>query len=232
MDLSDFGLVPHKAKSLSVGDRYGRLVVKAIGKPPGTYQYKAVCLCDCGKYVAPTVDSMRRGKSISCGCAQRDAVTKHGRSQHPLYQTLRNMKNRCYNPKDKRYPEYGGRGITVCDQWHDLEGFIADMGSSHFVGATIERENVNGNYEPSNCAWVTAKAQASNKRSNIMLSHNGKTQCLQHWADEVGITYGTLWERIKVQKWSAERALTTAPLSADERCELARAQCAENRARR
>jgi hypothetical protein len=232
VNLEYFGLVQHETNVIAPGDRYGRLVVLEIGKPPGTYRYKAVCLCDCGKYVAPTIDAMRRGKATSCGCAQRDAVTKHGRSQHPLYKTLRGMKSRCFDTRDKRYSDYGGRGITVCDRWHDLENFIADMGPSYFEGATIERENFNGNYEPSNCTWVTAKAQASNKRSNIVLSHNGKTQCLQHWADEIGITYGTLWDRIKVQKWSTERALTTAPLGADERCELARAQCAENRARR
>lgn len=227
MNLSDFGLIPHETKFVKIGDRYGRLLIQAIGKIPGTYRYKAVCLCDCGNIVAPSIDAMRRGAATSCGCAHRDAVTKHGRWSHPLYKILKAMKERCYKTTDKRYPDYGGRGITVCERWHDIENFIADMWPSYFEGATIERENVNGNYEPGNCSWVTAAAQQSNKRSNIELTHNGKTQCLAHWAEEVGLTYGTLWDRIKVQKWSAERALTTPALTADERCQLARANRAK-----
>lgn len=232
LNLLDFGLVPHQTKAASVGDRYGRLVITAIGKAPGTYRYKAVCLCDCGEYVTPEIASMKSGRATSCGCAQKDAVTKHGRSKHPLYNILSAMKRRCYNKKDNRFNDYGGRGIEICDRWHVLENFIADMESTYFDGATIERINRNGNYEPSNCKWITFSEQASNKRSNIELTFNGKTQCLAHWANETGLTYGTLWERIKVNGWSVERALTTPPLNADERCKLARAQCAENRASR
>ncbi|CAJ0899732.1 hypothetical protein R6138_04367 [Ralstonia thomasii] len=230
MNLSNFGLVPHETESAALGDRYGRLVVQAVGKVAGTYRYKAICLCDCGKTIVTAIDSLNRGRAKSCGCARLEAVTKHGRWNHPLYTVLRSMKSRCYNPSDKRYADYGGRGIAICDRWHDIDNFITDMEPSYFDGATIERANVNGNYEPGNCTWVTAAAQQSNKRSNIELTYNGKTQCLAHWAEEVGLTYGTLWTRIKTQKWDAERALTTPALSADERCELARAQCAENRA--
>jgi hypothetical protein len=232
MNHSDFGLEPHTVKTLSVGDKCGRLTVLLTGRKPGTYRYMAVCKCDCGKQVVSRVDGLRNGTATSCGCYQRDAVTKHGRWDHPLYSVWRSMWRRCTVKLDRSYPDYGGRGITVCDQWKDIEKFIADMSPTHFDGGTLERKDFNGNYCPENCIWITHAEQASNKRSNVMITHGGITQTLEAWAEFTGITYGTLWSRIKTYGWTPERALTTPPLDATDRCELARAQCSDNRLKR
>lgn len=232
MNLESFGLAPHATDSVLIGSRYGRLVVLQTGKRPGTYRYHAVCLCDCGNYATPNIRNLKDGRSTSCGCAHRDAVTKHGQWGTQMYKVWKSMHRRCYNKKETRYASYGGRGIKVCDRWHTLDNFIADMEPIYFEGGTIERIDYNGDYEPTNCKWISAPDQAHNKRSNIRLSFNGKTQCLAHWAKETGLPYGTLWERIKVLHWGTERALTTPALDADARCQLARTQCAENRANR
>lgn len=132
------------------------------------------------------------------------------------------MMSRCTNPRDKRFSDYGGRGIAVCDAWRDVRGFVRDMQLAYWPGATIDRVDVNGDYKPENCRWVFKEEQARNKRSNITLTHEGKTQCLAEWARDTGLTYSTLWNRVVLHGWSAEKTLTTPALDADARCARAR----------
>lgn len=223
MELSELGLLPHTSKTMKPGDRFGRLTIFAIGKPPGSYRYQAVCRCGCGTfpYVA-RADGLARGTVVGCGCVQKERTTTHGLTGTPLLQVWTGMMRRCENPADDSYPRYGGRGITVCERWHAIENFVADMGSAYRHGLTLERINNDGPYTPKNCRWATATEQANNRRSNTALRYNGRTQNLREWADETGINYGTLWERVKIHGWSAERALTTPPLSASERMKIAR----------
>jgi len=118
------------------------------------------------------------------------------------------MMDRCYNETNKRYNRYGGRGITVCQDWHDVKRFIAEMTQGYAKGLTIDRIDNNAGYSKDNCRWATQAEQNRNYSRNIMLTHDGKTMCLADWAVHIGITYGTLWDRIK-RGWTAEKALST-----------------------
>lgn len=120
------------------------------------------------------------------------------------------MIQRCTNPNDKRYKNYGGRGITVCKRWRNsFEKFLEDMGEPPTKEHSIDRINNNGNYCKSNCRWVTRKEQNRNKRNNRLITYKGKTQCLIEWAEEYNINYDTLWCRIYKYGWPIEKALTT-----------------------
>lgn len=119
------------------------------------------------------------------------------KKQGPEYNVWSAMKDRCLNPNCSHYKNYGGRGITVCDRWLRYANFIADMGHRPSSKYTLERIDNDGNYEPQNCRWVTRGAQARNMRSNVLIEHNGKKQCLMDWSKETGISYFTLRSRIR-----------------------------------
>lgn len=183
----------------------------------------AVCRCDCGKFPhIALINSMKSGRTTSCGCQQKRIATKHGLYRSMLYRKWNAMRARCNNPKSSRYKEYGGRGISICDRWKTLHAFIDDMGPTYFSGAEIDRKDVNGNYEPSNCRWLTHVEQASNKRSNVLIEWRGKNQCITHWANELGIPMQALRMRLSRYGWSVERAFTTPSMNADVRCAIAR----------
>lgn len=134
---------------------------------------------------------------------------RHGMVYSPEYQTWQGMKKRCYNPKTVKYPSYGGRGITVCEQWKDsFETFFQDMGSRPSAQHSIERINNDGNYEPKNCRWALAKEQSRNTRRNQEITFNGKTQCISAWAEDLQLHHSTVASRLK-NGWSLEKALTS-----------------------
>jgi hypothetical protein len=120
------------------------------------------------------------------------------------------MRLRCYDEKNIAYNRYGGRGITICDEWkNDVKAFYDwAIANGYKNSLTIDRIDNDGNYCPENCRWATFKEQASNRRSNILVTHNGKTQTMKEWANEVGIPYKVVWARVQKLGWSAERALT------------------------
>lgn len=223
MDLKPFGLVPHTSSTVAVGDTFGRLAVLAIGKPPGTYRYTAVCQCECGS--APKkvrLDGLTRGAVVSCGCFHAEVSTTHGLTGDPVYGRWSKMIRRCTDPTNAAYPDYGGRGITVCDRWRDPAKFHADMSPTYEDGLELDRIDNDGHYEPGNVRWATRSQNADNRRTRHDLEYQGRTQSIERWAEEMGISRGTLWERIAVWQWDTERALTTPPLSADERMARAR----------
>jgi hypothetical protein len=123
------------------------------------------------------------------------------------YKIWADMHKRCENPNQKTFNYYGGRGIKVCERWNDFRNFYLDMGKCP-ESFTLDRLDCDGDYEPSNCRWASMKEQSRNRRSNHMITFNGKTQCLTAWAEETGITRGALKQRIK-RNWSIEKALTT-----------------------
>ena len=138
--------------------------------------------------------------------------TRHGETGTRLYWTWHGMKARCFNPRESHFTDYGGRGITVCAEWLSFEGFRDwALANGYADNLTIDRIDVNGNYEPNNCRWATTVEQANNTRRNHKITFNGKTQNIKQWADELGINYYTLHSRITKSKWDVEKALSKKP---------------------
>ncbi len=131
----------------------------------------------------------------------------HGRKQkHPLFKVWCEMRYRCFNPNKHNYKYYGALGVTVCDRWMSFENFVADMGDRP-KGATLDRIDYRGNYEPSNCRWADSKTQANNKTNNRTITANGKSLNLCEMARASGIEPRTLWKRLN-SGWSEQRAVT------------------------
>jgi hypothetical protein len=147
------------------GQRFGRLsVLRDSGQRTPSGAIKWLCRCDCGKRVRVWSVSLRKGWTKSCGCLTQFPL-KHGKCGTPEYRTWGAMRERCRN---KENPNYGARGISVCERWqgeHGFENFLADMGTRP-AGTSIDRKNVDGNYEPDNCRWATPVEQANNRRNN------------------------------------------------------------------
>lgn len=200
-----------KRKPVNIGERFGRLqVVECVNKNKnGAKIYH--CICDCGNEKDAIGAELRRGKVKSCGCLFREVqlknVTKHGGRYCTLYNVWKDMRRRCTNEKRGNYKNYGGRGITVCDEWQDFQAFYDwAMSNGYKEGLTIDRINVNGNYEPSNCRWATQREQANNKRTNILLDVGGVKHTVAEWATIKGIRPSTIYSRL-YRGCSAEKAL-------------------------
>lgn len=149
------------------GQRFGKLVVLARHSQNARRDWHWLCQCDCGRQKPIAVHNLVAGKSRSCGVCIRKGYTRHGHSPHNkwsgTYVSWRDMILRCTYPKSNRYEYYGGRGIIICERWLSFPNFLADMGERP-PGHSIERINVNGNYEPSNCKWIPRAEQSKNRR--------------------------------------------------------------------
>jgi hypothetical protein len=133
----------------------------------------------------------------------------HGLSRSPEYGAWNRMHNRCYNPRSPRYPDWGGRGITVCNSWKNFEAFYRDIGPRPSSAHSLDRINTNGNYEPGNVRWATQKEQQNNKRNTVRYMWNGKQLTLSqiHQESKVPIGWGTFWKRVRKHNWPIEGAL-------------------------
>jgi hypothetical protein len=195
------------------GRQFGRLTVAAFaGYQTVAREAMWQCICSCGTTVTVRAASLRNGHTTSCGCyvseqtALRNSV--HGLYGHPLYGAWGQMITRCTNPNDKSYPDYGGRGIAVCDRWRNsFEAFLTDMGERP-DGMTLDRIDGDGDYEPGNCRWATAAEQQRNRRNSVWLEYAGVGLPLTDWAAALGLNYYTLHNRVTQLGWPAERALT------------------------
>ena len=133
----------------------------------------------------------------------------HGQRNTRLYHIWTSMKQRCCNPNHKYYNLYGGRGISVCEEWLNFEPFYEWAKASGYNDKlTIDRKDNDKGYSPDNCRWTTQKVQCNNRRNNVLLTCNGKTQTLTQWSEELGIGIDTLWRRMNVYGWDVERTLT------------------------
>lgn len=160
--------------------------------------------CECGGENSVNAYSLKNGDSTSCGC---NRIT-HGFTKHPAEaecNSWRAMITRCTNPTVKNYKNYGGRGIKVSERWTCKDGFLnflEDMGYRPDLKHSLERINVNGDYEPSNCKWATCKEQSNNRRNNLKIEFNGEIKSITQWAKITGIDYLTLNQRIFVENWN------------------------------
>jgi hypothetical protein len=172
------------------------------------------CRCVCGTEREVAAYPLTKGDSTSCGCignaktAARNLI--HGLRHLPEYAVWNTMIQRCHNPNASQFPDYGARGIAVCDRWREsFEAFYADMGQRPTSRHTIERKDNNDGYHPGNCVWETRAKQARNKRNLRLFTFNGETHCIAEWAEIIGIPAKTLNLRLMRRKWSVEKALTT-----------------------
>jgi hypothetical protein len=207
-----------KIKDIS-GLRFGRLIAVEIVGITKKQERIWKCKCDCGNETEVTVVRLMNGTTKSCGCIQKELSSKraktgiskiHGYHGTRVYICYKSMMERCCNPNNRAYKNYGGRGIKICDEWmHNPKAFIDwALNNGYKDNLTIERINVNGNYEPSNCKWATIKQQNNNRRSNKFITINNETKTLQEWADYVGILSSTINRRIN-KGWDYERAVFT-----------------------
>lgn len=176
------------------GQRFGRLVV--IGRVENSTDGRArwTCACDCGNKCVVVGTKLRSGEKKSCGCLMREwqhtSHSSHGMSDSRLYSIWRSMRNRCKNPGDRHYKDYGGRGIKVCNEWESsFTAFLTwAVQAGYQDGLTIDRIDVNGDYSPQNCQWATRLEQSRNKRNSRLLELCGETKTLSEWAEITGVS--------------------------------------------
>jgi len=209
---------------VSIGQRFGRLTVLRRGASSRSGDIRWWCECDCGKAcVLVSSNGLVRKGTSSCGCLRREVTAAllrtHGQVKTPEYRCWMHLRQRCENPNDKSYPDYGGRGIAVCDRWQTFELFLEDMGPRPNAKHSIERLDVDGDYCPENCIWGDPVTQARNKTTSIWIEHEGKRLHLAEWADITGIQAATLRKRYHLG-WSAEAILTTPAEAHNNRAQI------------
>lgn len=205
-----------------VGQEFGSLRVVSFAGLDKRRNSHWLCVCKCGGQRTLEAPNLRRVKGCQC---RKIAVWKLRKESGDTitYHSYRGMIARCYDPNQVAYANYGGRGITVCDRW--LNGgypvFVEDMGLCPSQNHSIDRyPDNNGNYEPGNCRWATAKQQGRNKRTNRLITHDGRTMTLTEWAEQVGISFTALSRRI-ANGWPLERVLAPRVLRADHQGRVA-----------
>lgn len=203
--------------SVEAGQRFGRLVVESLDYSREHHHLKVPVICDCGTKKTVGVAELANGVTKSCGCLVIEQVTalsyKHGGEGTVLYSIWRGMKSRCANKNTENYKTYGGRGISVCDEWDGNFQPFKQWAESHGYekGLQIDRIDVNGNYCPENCRWVTPKINGNNRRDNVVLTAFGEQKTMKNWSEDSRcvVSYSTLRSRISVKKWPAFEAITT-----------------------
>ena len=198
----------HTPQNLT-GARFGNWVV--IKHAPASKDGKTrwQCRCNCGRESVVRAASLLAGRSTQCkSCSGSTNRLVHGKSQSPEYAAWRSIHARCENTNNIGYGNYGGRGLTVCERWQSFDAFYKDMGPRPGTGFSVERIDNTRGYSPTNCMWATQKQQHRNKRTNRRITFQGKTQCLQDWAAETGLSRQCISHRLK-RGWTIESALTT-----------------------
>lgn len=196
------------------GQKFNRLTaIKYMHKKNKKHYW--LCKCECGNEIIVRSDMLKNGHTQSCGCWYNETrkMSKnkvHGMSKTKLFYVWQGMQRRCYNPNVKEFKNYGTRGITVCQEW--LDDFMAfynwAMANGYKKGLSIDRIDVNGNYEPSNCRWTDMKTQQRNRSNNHLLTFKDKTHCISEWSEITGISQTAIKNRL-YRGWSVEKALTT-----------------------
>lgn len=179
------------------------------------YIYK--CYCECGGIRIAEARELLRGHYTSCGCMYRKGLYKKGYSKLRIYKIWTDMKDRCYNVKSSAYHNYGKRNISVCEEWlNSFEVFNNwSQNNGYQKHLTLERIDVNGNYEPKNCTWITKSKQSQNTRKSIKVVYNNEEYFLKDLLKELNLLdkYKLISSRIQRNKWDIEKALFTQKLT-------------------
>lgn len=199
------------------GHKFGRLTTVSEAVRVGKHRYKVRCRCDCGSVVFVDPYALRSSLTVSCGCYNRARCVElgksrktHGMSKSKEFRAWSAMISRCTNPNVPEYKNYGARGINVCSGWTGRNGFkrfIAHIGYAPSRRHSVGRIDNDDGYRPGNVAWVTQKQQMRNFRGNRRLTISGVTKPLAVWAEETGLGYTTIYERLN-RGWHADRLLS------------------------
>lgn len=199
------------------GQKFNRLTVMEYAGTAKDGHAKWRCKCDCGNEIIASGNALKRNNTKSCGCYNREASanrivslnTTHGGTHTKLFRVWGGMKNRCYNANAINYCDYGARGITICDEWLNDFGAFQQwaIANGYNENLSIDRIDNNGNYEPSNCRWATAKQQGNNRRSTRYYEYKGETHTTSEWAEMYSIPHLILQRRLH-DGWDFEQALT------------------------
>lgn len=190
-----------------VGKRFGKLVV--LKELPIRNEYGRViweCLCDCGKKFNTSTPNLVSKRTNSCGCLKGENAKTHGLTRTKIYKEYYHIKKRCYNKNSDRYKWYGGRGITMCEDWKNnfMNFYNWAMSNGYKEDLTIERIDFNGNYEPKNCKWIPMSEQAKNRRGNVFY----KGKCIAEWLRELKVEKKKEWQIYKnIRKYGAEQII-------------------------
>ena len=204
-----------------IGKRYNKMTIVNYARTDSNYQKYFLCKCDCGNTKECRLSSLKYGSTKSCGCIQvehakglaKRVLTKHGHASHSdrsrTYRIWISMKGRVKkNYTESKY--YYERGIKVCERWKYFVNFLEDMGECPNDNYSIDRIDVNGDYEPSNCRWATSVEQNYNKRNTPILKYKGEDINYAKAVQLASVSYKTLYARINYAGWSVERAIETA----------------------
>ena len=185
------------------GQKFGRLTAVRIDHQEKDYRYCWLFKCDCGGEIVARKSDVMGGRVHFCNKCKYEKQTKHGQKGTRLYAVWNSMKQRCYNKNHKNYKLYGGRGISVCNEWQQFEPFYnwaisnGYNENAQFMQCTIDRIDTNGNYEPNNCRWVNQKTQSENTRTAHKIEYNGEIHCLSEWARILNINRKVLEYKLK-----------------------------------
>lgn len=197
--------------NIAVGTKFNNLTFLGDG-PKRNNMRHSLFRCDCGNETSAFLKNVLNGHTTSCGCnhstMMRQLFTTHGSSKTVEYRIWRKMFDRCYDPRCKEYPRWGGRGITICAQWSNFETFFADMGRRPSILHSIERNDNALGYSKANCRWATPKEQANNTRRNVVVAFEGRTQTLAQWAEEFGLRGTAVYHRFH-SGWPLEKMFRT-----------------------
>lgn len=202
------------------GQKFGRLtVIRRSGTIHG--QASWLCKCECGNEKIVRGYCLRNSETKSCGCLAAELASSrlktHGKTKTRLFKIWSGMKERCYREYHKSYPQYGGRGIGICEEWRDdfSKFYEWAINNGYSDNLTIDRIDVDGDYEPSNCRWATAKEQGNNRSTNRLIAIDGRTQTLAEWALEYNIIPETIGRRLK--RGMDAKSAVTMPLNQSTR---------------
>ncbi len=191
------------------GQTFSRLTVMSYSHSNKSRSSVWNCQCVCGKQTLVDGSSLKSGNTTSCGCYHKEKSTKHGLYYtSDVYHIFFGIKNRCTNARNKDFPNYGGRGITMCERWiNSVETFIKDMGPRPSKKHSVDRIDVNGPYSPENCRWADSSRQQRNRRGVKQLTYNGLTMGQNDWAEHLDLPVSTIAGRL-LRGWGVAETLS------------------------